>query len=198
MIPAFAFCVFLVSFVATRALKRFTAFVTSVRCNSLIGGLGCSEPILLDVHVSGDEGAFMRTISVPALVTSALIAIACGGDSGSPSTGPSSAPPSSGTSTPTIVINRQNGSLSFSPNPAAFGGQSVVFRNGDSVIHRVQNDMSVDTGDLAPGATSRAVVMPAGGTNYHCALHPDMVGAINASGGLPPPPCEGVYCATAR
>jgi plastocyanin len=157
------------------------------------------EPILLDVHAGGDEGVFMRTISVPALIAGALIAIACGGDSNSPSTGPSSAPPSSGSSTPTIVINRQNGSLSFSPNPAAFGGQSVVFRNADSVVHRVQlNDMSVDTGDIAPGVTSRAVVMPTGGTNYHCALHPDMVGAINASGGAPPPPCEGIYCGTAR
>ena len=140
----------------------------------------------------------MRTISVPAVVASALVIIACGSSGSSTPTAPSSSS-SSGTSTPTIVINRQNGSLSFSPNPAALGGQTVVFRNADSVIHRVQlNDMSVDTGDIAPGATSRAVQMPAGGTNYHCALHPDMVGAINASGGLPPPPCEGVYCETAR
>ena len=139
----------------------------------------------------------MRTISVPALIASALVVIACGSGGGSTPTAPSS--PSSSTGAPTIVVNRQNGSLSFSPNPAAFGGQMVVFRNADSVLHRVQlNDMSVDTGDIAPGATSRAVQMPVGGMNYHCALHPDMVGAINASGGLPPPPCEGVYCATAR
>jgi plastocyanin len=138
----------------------------------------------------------MRAITIPALIATALCVAACGnGESSSTPTAPS---PSPGTS-PTIVINRQNGSLSFSPNPAAFGGQTVVFRNADSVIHRVQlNDMSVDTGDIAPGATSRAVQMPANGTNYHCALHPDMVGAVMGSGGLPAPPCEGVYCATDR
>lgn len=70
----------------------------------------------------------------------------------------------------------------------------VVFRNTDTVVHRVRlNDGSVDTGDIAPGATSRAVLMPAGGTNYHCSLHVDMVGAVNAASGAPPPPCT-MYC----
>jgi plastocyanin len=157
-----------------------------------------AEPILLGRQAAGIQGVFMRIVVIPALVAAALFVAACGSNgSSSTPTAPSSSSP--GTGTPTIVINRQNGSLSFSPNPAAFGGQMVVFRNADSVIHRVQlNDMSVDTGDITPGATSRAVQMPAGGTNYHCALHPDMVGAINASGGAPPPPCEGVYCDTAR
>ena len=71
----------------------------------------------------------------------------------------------------------------------------VVFRNADSIVHRVQlNDGSVDTGDIAPGSTSRAVQMPTGGTNYHCTVHPSMVGAINPASGGPPPTCEGVYC----
>jgi plastocyanin len=141
----------------------------------------------------------MRAFTVLALIVTALCVASCG-NSGSSSTPTAPSPSASpGTTTATIVINRQNGSLSFSPNPAAFGGQTVVFRNADSVIHRVQlNDMSIDTGDIAPGATSRAVQMPASGTNYHCALHPEMVGAVMGSGGLPAPPCEGVYCATDR
>ena len=71
----------------------------------------------------------------------------------------------------------------------------VVFRNSDSIVHRVQlNDVSIDTGNLAPGATSTAVLMPSNGTNYHCTVHPDMIGAVSGiSGG--PPPCEGPYCA---
>jgi plastocyanin len=138
----------------------------------------------------------MRAFTALALLATTVCTAACGGG-GSSSTPTAPSPP--GTTTPTIVINRQNGTLSFSPNPAAFGGQMVAFRNGDTVIHRVQlNDMSIDTGDIAPGATSRAVQMPVGGTNYHCVLHPDMVGAVNATGGLPPPPCEGVYCDTVR
>jgi plastocyanin len=90
---------------------------------------------------------------------------------------------------------RQNGAQSFSPNPASAGGRRVVFRNADSIAHRVRlNDLSIDTGDLAPGATSPAFEMPTTGTNYHCSHHPDMIGAVNGAGGNGPPPCEGAYC----
>jgi plastocyanin len=126
--------------------------------------------------------------AVLAVTASALCVLSCGGG-GSPT--PNSPSPGA----VTITINRQNGALSFSPNPASAGGQLVVFRNADSVVHRVRlNDLSIDTGDIAPGSTSRELAMPMTGTNYHCSLHPDMIGAINASGGAPPPPCEGVYC----
>lgn len=107
-------------------------------------------------------------------------------------------PPSAGPSgslQPTIDIVGQNGAQAFTPNPAAFGGQSVVFRNRDTVIHRVVfNDGTMDTGDIAPGATSRAVIMPGTGTNYHCLIHASMGGAVSPSSGAPPPPCEGIYC----
>jgi plastocyanin len=118
--------------------------------------------------------------------------LSCGGGGGSASP----AAPSSPSVTPiTITIMRQNGAQSFSPNPASAGGQMVVFRNADSVVHRVRlNDLSIDTGDLAPGATSRAFQMPSSGTNYHCSHHPDMIGAVNGSGGTAPPTCEGAYC----
>jgi plastocyanin len=101
----------------------------------------------------------------------------------------------SGSSQPTIDIVGQNGAQAFSPNPAAFGGQSVVFRNRDAVTHRVVfNDGTVDTGDIAPGATSPTVIMPTAGTNYHCTIHIAMGGAVSPSSGAPPPPCEGIYC----
>ena len=68
-------------------------------------------------------------------------------------------------------------------------------RVSDSIIHRVRlNDGSIDTGNLAPGGTSSAVLMPALGTHYHCTIHPDMIGAVNGTTG-PPPTCEGPYCA---
>ena len=121
-----------------------------------------------------------------AAAAAGLILAACGGGGSSPS-GP----------TPgalTITITRQNGSQSFSPNPASAGGQTVVFRNADGVVHRVRlNDGSIDTGDIAPGATSAPVQMPADGTNYHCSVHPDMIGAVSGTAGGPPP-CEGPYC----
>ena len=117
-----------------------------------------------------------RLIRILALIAVVTTAQGCGGDDDP--VGPSQNP---GTTTPlTITITRQNGAQSFSPNPADVGGMSVVFRNGDSIVHRVVlNDGSVDTGDIAPNATSSPLTMPANGTNYHCSLHPDMVGAVN-------------------
>ena len=127
------------------------------------------------------------------LISCAIAASACGGGGSNTPTAPSPSTPF------TITVTRQNGAQSFSPNPALAGGQTVVFRNADSIVHRViLNDNSVDTGDIAPGATSRAVTMPSNGTNYHCSLHPDMVGAINPASGGAPPPCEGIYCSTAN
>jgi plastocyanin len=88
----------------------------------------------------------------------------------------------------TIVITSRNGAQSFLPNPADAAGQFVVFRNADSILHRVVlNDGTIDTGNIAPGATSVPVLMPATGTNYHCALHPDMVGSVTTPAGTPPP-----------
>jgi plastocyanin len=114
-----------------------------------------------------------------------LVLSACGG---------SSTPTSPTPNAITITITRQNGAQSFSPNPATAGGQTVVFRNADSVVHRVLlNDETIDTGNIAPGATSGEIQMPAQGTNYHCSLHPDMIGAVSGTSGAPPA-CEGPYC----
>ncbi len=71
----------------------------------------------------------------------------------------------------------------------------VVFRNADSIVHRVVlNDGSIDAGDIAAGATSRAVHMPAAGALSLLAA-PSHVGAVNPMAGGPPPVCEGIYCA---
>jgi plastocyanin len=94
----------------------------------------------------------------------------------------------------TITIVGDRGAQSFSPNPATAAGRMVVFRNTDTQVHRVRlNNGALDTGDIAPGATSQAVLMPASGTNYHCTLHTGMIGAVQSES-APPPVCEGQYC----
>ena len=124
------------------------------------------------------------------LTASLLVGLSTGAACGGSSTAPTP-PPSN---TPTINIVGQNGIQAFSPNPSSFGGQAVVFRNNDSVTHRViLHDGGVDTGDIAPGATSRTVTMPSTGTNYHCSIHPGMIGSVAGASGAPPP-CEGDYC----
>ena len=131
----------------------------------------------------------MRALALTAILPIALATVSgCGGGSAPVSPTPTDAGPV------TITIVGERGSQSFSPNPASAAGRSVVFRNTDVVVHRVRlNDGSLDTGDIAPGATSRAVTMPASGTNYHCSLHTGMVGAVSA-GAEPPPRCTGPYC----
>jgi plastocyanin len=128
-----------------------------------------------------------RVWTASALLAGAATASGCSGG-GSTATTPSP------TTATTITIVGRSGTQAFTPNPAAFGGQQVVFKNNDSVTHHiVLNDGSVDTGDIAPGATSRAVAMPNAGANYHCAIHLGMIGST-AAAGEPPPACSGAYC----
>ena len=122
--------------------------------------------------------------------------MSCGGGSDSghgpsptPNLGPAPAPGGQ------VEIVGERGNQSFNPNPAnAPSSQMVAWRNADGTVHHiVTNDGSFDTGNIAPGATSASVTIPTGGANYHCSLHPTMIGAVNSAGGQTPP-CTGIYC----
>jgi plastocyanin len=139
----------------------------------------------------------MNRSRVCALVAlSALVASSCGGG------GYSSPAPTNPTPTPTptadvVTINivGVKGKQSFSPNPATVpAGQQAVFKNTDTVTHRVMlDDRSVDTGDIAPGASSQPQALGAVSKPYHCTLHPSMVGSLNSAATPDPEPCTG-YC----
>ena len=133
----------------------------------------------------------MRSSFLAAPVVAALAAAACSGASGGP-TGGSGNPPANAT---TINIMGDRGAQSFSPNPSSVSqGNMLVWRNTDSVVHHiVMNDGSLDSGDIAPGAFSPALRLSTDGANYHCTIHPTMVGSINKASGEPPP-CTGIYC----
>jgi plastocyanin len=74
----------------------------------------------------------------------------------------------------------------------------MAWKNTDSVTHHiVMNDGSKDTGDIPPGGTSAALTLATNGGNYHCTIHPGMVGSINSSTGAPPP-CSGAYCDSSK
>ena len=134
---------------------------------------------------------------VVCLVAGALLAVSCGGGSGyggDMSPGPTP-PPSGSPNVVTITISGVRGAQSFSPNPASCAqGQVVVFRNADTVTHRViLDDRSIDTGDIAPGASSQQLQLGAVSKSYHCPIHPNMVGSLNSAPTPEPPPCQG-YC----
>ena len=141
----------------------------------------------------------MRSISVCTVVMFSVVgAWSCGGGGGgyggSTPTGATPTPTPDATSV-TININGVNGKQSFSPNPASVAaGQQVIFKNNDKVTHRVViDDRSVDTGDIAPGASSQPLALGAVSKPYHCSLHPSMVGSLNTADTPEPPPCTG-YC----
>jgi plastocyanin len=128
-----------------------------------------------------------------------VLSASCGGSGGSQggSTPSSPSPPPSGSSNiVTVTITGVNGARSFSPNPASCrDGQMVVFRNADIITHRVVlDDRSIDTGDIAPGASTQPLALAGVSKSYHCPLHPNMVGSLNEATTPEPPPCTGAYC----
>jgi plastocyanin len=119
----------------------------------------------------------------------------CSGNGYSSGSGnPAGPTPASGSGVVTINVVAVNGAQSFSPNPATVpDGQMVVWRNVDNTTHHVvMNDRSVDTGDLAPGTSSQPMVFHAGDGQYHCSIHPVMIGSINQD--TTPAACQGPYC----
>jgi plastocyanin len=141
---------------------------------------------------------FVAAASAAFVLGLGLVACGGGGSSyggGTPPTNPTPQPPPTGQGIVSIMGDR--GAQSFSPNPGAGNGsQMVQWRNNDTVAHRIvlNNNAAVDTGNIAPGATSAAIQVPAEGANYHCTIHPGMIGSIQGSGGAEPPPCNGQYC----
>ena len=97
-----------------------------------------------------------------------------------PTPDPTPTPAPTPPSVVTINVVGVNGAQSFAPNPATLpAGQMVVWHNIDSIVHRVVlNDGSLDTANLAPGASSQPMSINTGSGPYHCSIHPSMVGTI--------------------
>ena len=140
------------------------------------------------------------TGTIAVAIATALFSVSCGGGGGGSSTPTSPSTPSTGgggttQTVVTITITGQGGKLAFTPNPATVtAGQTVVFKNNDTVVHHVMlDDGTAQTPDINPGATSVAVTIGAN-KSYHCTIHPGMVGGFNGTEGQPPPDCNSAYC----
>ena len=135
-------------------------------------------------------------VSAGTAVALGLVMWGCGSGYSAGNRGSSTAPTAPSTSgVVTVNVVAVNGAQSFSPNPATLpAGQTIVWHNVDTIVHRVVlNDGSVDTGNLAPGASSAPMALAAAGTQYHCSIHPEMVGSIN-QGTSNRGSCQGPYC----
>jgi len=123
----------------------------------------------------------VRVALLAVLVAAALPFASCGGGGGGGVTNPPGGG-GGGTGDVIITIVAENGSMSFSPNPATVTrGQGVSWRNAAGTVHTAtQNGGGFDTGDIGSGGTSSAITMStAGSFGYHCSLHPAMVGTLN-------------------
>ena len=128
----------------------------------------------------------MRVHVFGASVAAVLFCVSCGGSGGgyggsNSSTSTPTTPSPTGTNVTTITITGNRGGQSFSPNPAMCAiGQTVVWKNADTTTHRIViEDLGVDTGNLAPGASSSPMSLANVSKTYHCTIHPTMVGALN-------------------
>jgi len=131
----------------------------------------------------------MRVFAATVMVALSLSAWGCGGYAGTvdnPVTPTPTPTPQNGVVTINVVF--ENGAQSFAPNPATLpAGQTVVWHNIDRVTHRVVlNNGSIDTGNLAAGASSQPMSINSGGGPYHCSIHPSMVGTIVQAASLSP------------
>jgi len=74
------------------------------------------------------------------------------------------------------------GAQSFTPNPAAVKvGQTVAWRNADSIPHNPIGP-GFSTAAINPGQTSQPVTLSTtGNIDYHCAIHPTMVGRLTVT-----------------
>ncbi len=129
---------------------------------------------------------------VSAFALSACSSGGAGSDGGGGST-PTSPSPTTSSTAVTVSIVGNDGNQAYTPNPVhADTGSQIVFKNNTSVLHHiVMDDGSIDFGEIGAGGSSLAHDLPAGNAgNYHCTIHPTMVGSINGDV-APDPPSDG-------
>jgi plastocyanin len=138
------------------------------------------------MSMNGSRSARAGLLAV--LAAAALPFVSCGGGGGGGGGGVTNPPPPSGGGgtggTPDVIVTivAENGSMSFSPNPAnVTRGQRVAWRNSAGQTHTAtENNGAFDTGNINSGGQSAAIEMGTAGTfSYHCAIHPSMVGTVN-------------------
>ena len=115
-----------------------------------------------------------------------MLAAACGGGSSSspavPSPTPSpAAPPPPASSSVTIPTGAAAlGNRAYTPDDVNVAvGATVTWMNTDSVAHTsTSNASGWNSGTLAPGAQFSFAFQTAGTFQYHCAIHPGMIGRV--------------------
>lgn len=118
----------------------------------------------------------MRYRLIPALLA-ALCLAACGASSASSPTAPAPA----GSTAVTIVSGASVlSTTAYSPDSISVPvGTTVSWLNSDNIIHTSNADNGAWTSsNIAPGARFNVTLTTVGTFQYHCLIHPNMVGTI--------------------
>ena len=124
----------------------------------------------------------MLSLRLAALATTLVFAVACGGYSApspaSPSPTPTSGDPSSSVTIP--VGAELLGTRAFMPAELSVAaGTTVTWVNTDSTTHTsTSNAAGWNSGNIAPGGQFSFPFPDAGTFQYHCAIHPGMIGTV--------------------
>ncbi|HEX5387738.1 MAG TPA: plastocyanin/azurin family copper-binding protein [Gemmatimonadales bacterium] len=147
------------------------------------------------MHGSTKAYHALRT-PLAALVVGLVLAGCGGSDSTTPNNPNNSPPPAPANHDINIVTGASTKTTgAFSPNPKAISlsaDPAVRFVNtditggdyttGTATVHHIVSDagsaQTFDTGDLAGNATSTITFNAPGTINFHCSIHPNMVGSV--------------------
>ncbi len=97
-----------------------------------------------------------------------------------PTPTPSPTPsPSSSTSVSVVAGAQQLTNTAYNPNPVNVPvGGAVTWTNTDSIEHTTTSNSGTWNGVLPPGGTFSVTFNNAGTFQYHCSIHPNMVGTV--------------------
>ncbi|HEY7028298.1 MAG TPA: plastocyanin/azurin family copper-binding protein [Gemmatimonadales bacterium] len=132
-----------------------------------------------------------RTLALLSLSLVGLAGLACGSTTsyGSGGGGGSNYPNPTGAQVIMVHGARNKTTTAFSPDPftVSLNGAasvSVEFGNDDNETHHVVESVAnptFDSGNLLKGTTYTHNFTTAGTYNYHCSIHPNMVGQIKVN-----------------
>jgi plastocyanin len=108
----------------------------------------------------------------------ALLLAGCGQSSSPTYSSPS---PTTGSSSVSIVSgSRTMTTNAYNPNPITISsGMTVTWTNNDSIAHTSTSSTGAwDSGMIAPGAKFSRTFQAPGTFQYHCSIHPNMVGTV--------------------
>jgi plastocyanin len=126
----------------------------------------------------------MSSLRLVVISIALMSAVACGSSYSSPSPSPSPAPspaPAPGGPAVSIPVGASVlGTSAYAPDMLNVdAGATVTWTNNDSTAHTSTSDAAGwDSGIVQPGGQFSVAFPTAGTYQYHCAIHPGMIGTV--------------------